>query len=333
MGLRWGSVIDAVASAHEVDSMPHKSPERAKICLGRRMVDLACVDCGRIDRVLPGPYKNGLLRRCRPCALKDIHARCKAGISGKVDVECSVCKAAMKCFRSDRAYLAKTMTCSEECRRARRRRGPDHPQWKGNTHAVYYGADWRKQSAAARVRDGNMCRECGILRAQYGREFDVHHIVRFLSFASSAEANVLTNLITLCRTCHRRADVAQHAELKAAGIELNGQRKSRRRTYPLFERMANVVCLFARNWGESYNVKSNQMIEGECVGGLVASIYAINYNGSLRRSRGLRDVPDRGQITSYRRFTSEVEADCWRFTLEGEAAADPRPPSAGTIAR
>lgn len=188
---------------------------------------------------------------------------------------------------------------------------------------MYYGANWRAQCKAARLRDGDACRECGVTRAEYKREFDVHHIVRFLSFASAAEANVLSNLITLCRTCHRRADVAQHAELKAAGVELNGQRRSRRRTYPLFERMADVVRLFARNW---HVAQAGEEIEGENVGGLVAALYAMNYeSSSVRRTRGLRVTPDRAQVVSYRRFTSEIEADCWRFTLADADAPDPRP--------
>lgn len=292
---------------------------------------MPCADCGRVQKRNPKHYVNGQTPRCPSCSSKAVHRAKAAGerMGDVVDRPCIVCATVVS---RSRAYLSriKQTTCSAACLRkarqdrliyAERRKGSEHPDWKGHV-AVYYGADWRRQSAAARLRDNDTCRECGTTRAEHRRALDVHHIVRFLDFASHVDANELSNLITLCRTCHRRADVAQHQEKRAAGVELNGQRRSRRRTYPLFATMAEVVRLFVRNW---HVATVPGTIEGENVGGLIAAIYAMNYKCSVRRTRGLSVAPDRAQVTSHRRFTSEIEADCWRFTLQGSTTPDPRP--------
>ena len=41
-------------------------------------------------------------------------------------------------------------------------------------------------------------------------------------------------------------------------------------------------------------------------------------------SRGLAYAPDLCQISSIATANAEIEADCWRFTLAGETAPDPR---------
>lgn len=314
--------------------MPYKSPKRraecAKALYDKQLVEMPCVDCGRVQKRNPALYRNGQVPRCPSCKTKALHRAKLAGdhIGATVERSCVVCHATV--VRSQ-AYLTriKATTCSAACLgvarrtglvRVGRRRGADHPNWKGHA-AVYYGADWRKQSAAARQRDNDTCRDCGTTRAEHKRALDVHHIVRFLDFASHVDANNLSNLITLCRTCHRRADVAQHKEKRADGVELSGPRRSRRRTYPLFASMSEVVRLFTRNWQAA---SAHETIEGESVGGLIAAIYATNYKSSVRRTRGLSIAPDRAQVNSHRRFTSEIEADCWAFVLEGSTAPDPR---------
>lgn len=315
--------------------MPYKSvkrrAERAKALYEQKLVEMPCTDCGHVQKRNPVHYRNGQIPRCPSCNTKEVHRARTAGerVGILIDRPCVVCAAKVS---RDSKYLLriKVTTCSIACLRIAqrtgiihtkpRKKGPEHPDWKGHV-AVYYGADWRKQSAAARLRDNDTCRHCNTTRAEHRRALDVHHVVRFLDFISSVEANDLSNLITLCRKCHRRADVAQHKEKRAAGIELSGQRRSRRRTYPLFASMSEVVRLFVRNW---HAVEARGTIEGECVGGLIAALYAMNYKVSVRRSRGLSITPDRAQVISHRRFTSEIESDCWAFTLEGQTASDTR---------
>jgi DEAD/DEAH box helicase domain-containing protein len=51
-----------------------------------------------------------------------------------------------------------------------------------------------------------------------GRTHDVHHKVPFRMFASPEHANQLTNLITLCPACHRRAEAAVRVRSGLAGL-------------------------------------------------------------------------------------------------------------------
>lgn len=84
--------------------------------------------------------------------------------------------------------------------------------WRGG-RAYYYGPDWLEQSEKARKRDGHRCRHCDIKQEKVSRKLDVHHIKPFNSFGyvpdkneNHKRANALTNLITLCSACHRKAE-------------------------------------------------------------------------------------------------------------------------------
>lgn len=79
-----------------------------------------------------------------------------------------------------------------------------------------YGPDWPSISLAVRTRDGFRCRVCGA--PESGREHDVHHKIPFRAFASAAEANRLENLVTLCRTDHRRAEQNVRIRSGLAGV-------------------------------------------------------------------------------------------------------------------
>lgn len=87
-----------------------------------------------------------------------------------------------------------------------------------------YGPSWAAARDAARTRDGHRCRQCGAPERN-GRRHDVHHIKPFRTFGYipgenrvDREANDLDNLITLCTTCHHRAEAAQGARTALAGM-------------------------------------------------------------------------------------------------------------------
>lgn len=79
-----------------------------------------------------------------------------------------------------------------------------------------YGPTWAKQRRLARARDSYYCQMCGA--PEQGREHDVHHKIPFRTFASAEQANQLTNLITLCHACHRRAETAVRVRSGLAGL-------------------------------------------------------------------------------------------------------------------
>ncbi|HSJ56986.1 MAG TPA: Zn-binding domain-containing protein, partial [Anaerolineae bacterium] len=75
------------------------------------------------------------------------------------------------------------------------------------------GPNWEAQRHAARARDGYHCRHCGAPERP-DRAHDVHHVEPFRTFGyvrgkndHHLEANRLENLVTLCRSCHRRVEV------------------------------------------------------------------------------------------------------------------------------
>lgn len=80
----------------------------------------------------------------------------------------------------------------------------------------YYGPEWPSIRESVRFRDQYRCRNCGA--HEDGKSHHVHHLVPFKTFLSVQDANQLTNLITLCPTCHRVAEVNLHMQSGLAGI-------------------------------------------------------------------------------------------------------------------
>lgn len=94
--------------------------------------------------------------------------------------------------------------CSAECAGVAKR-GEDHPNWKGGA-SVQYGPNWETQKRKAKDRDQHTCQLCGY---ESGGDtlLDVHHIIPYREFDDDWEtANVLDNLISLCRPCHVKVE-------------------------------------------------------------------------------------------------------------------------------
>ncbi len=98
-----------------------------------------------------------------------------------------------------------------------------------------YGPDWPRIRLAVRTRDGFRCQICGAPEA--GREHDVHHKIPFRDFMKRSaasldvamqnqeilrstlqQANQLDNLITLCPSCHRKAEQNVRIRSGLAGL-------------------------------------------------------------------------------------------------------------------
>lgn len=79
-----------------------------------------------------------------------------------------------------------------------------------------YGPDWGRIRDRARARDGYRCQVCGTVEST--RQHDVHHKTPFRSFTSTAEANRLDNLTTLCNSCHRKVEQNVRIRSGLAGL-------------------------------------------------------------------------------------------------------------------
>lgn len=95
-----------------------------------------------------------------------------------------------------------------------------------------YGPNWQQQRQKALQRDDYRCQTCGAGpdfvghdRPQSGLGLHVHHIRPFRDFGyvpeqneSYLQANRLDNLITLCASCHRRAEEGQRTRSALSGL-------------------------------------------------------------------------------------------------------------------
>ena len=96
-------------------------------------------------------------------------------------------------------------------------KGSNHPNWQGGkallNNVSNRGPNWSKQRSAAIKRDGRRCADCGIseddCREKYGRGLDVDHVVPFHNFSSYKKANSLSNLRSLCASCHRISEATR----------------------------------------------------------------------------------------------------------------------------
>jgi DEAD/DEAH box helicase domain-containing protein len=86
--------------------------------------------------------------------------------------------------------------------------------WK-NDH-ISYGPNWEHQRNDTRARDQYRCQVCDA--PETDREHDVHHKIPFRTFPSYEMSNRLDNLITLCQTCHRRAESAVRIRSGLSGL-------------------------------------------------------------------------------------------------------------------
>jgi DEAD/DEAH box helicase domain-containing protein len=99
----------------------------------------------------------------------------------------------------------------------------DEGWWVGE-HVESRGPTWPRQRDRARARDHYRCRWCGAPERP-GRSHDVHHIVPFREFgwrsgenSNDEQANQLSNLLTLCASCHRRAEQQVAVQSTLAGL-------------------------------------------------------------------------------------------------------------------
>lgn len=68
-----------------------------------------------------------------------------------------------------------------------------------------YGPDWNRLRQKILLRDNYTCRSCG--KTFDVSELHVHHLQPFRTFADPAMANQPSNLVTLCASCHHKAEI------------------------------------------------------------------------------------------------------------------------------
>lgn len=193
--------------------------------LARSRYDASIIKCcsKKCRNILIGEYakrerKEGFVYQCANCGktIRDFPSRaraikfCNKECYTKYQRRNSIIKTCKYCKKSFRTLYARKNRkyCSHKCYLDKLREGgEEHSAWNGGC-AYYYGPNWQDQNEKARKRDNYTCQVCGKHQNDNYRDLDVHHIKRFqeFGFEKYEQANHLSNLITLCPTCHQKVE-------------------------------------------------------------------------------------------------------------------------------
>jgi 5-methylcytosine-specific restriction endonuclease McrA len=160
----------------------------------RTQVEIACEVCARLFKIKPYRLRKGKVFCSYACKV--------AGLGGgSTLVYCDQCGEEI---HRKNAEVKQHNFCSRPCMgkwQSEHIKGENSPSWRGG-YQPYYGADWKTNRRLACERDGHICQACGSVD-----DLEVHHIKPVRLFPNTNDANGLTNLVTLCRFCHVKADV------------------------------------------------------------------------------------------------------------------------------
>lgn len=164
-------------------------------------VDKSCLFCSKMFKTHRWKGRKGWGLYCsNKCRLYASRTR--------IEKECPVCGTL---FTAELNILKKGngKYCSRKCWSISYT-GEGNPRWKGGRRTLEdrsgKGKSWKKQAAKARKRDKYICQDCGKTQLELRSTLHVHHIIPFWNFTSVRKANLLTNLRSLCGSCHKKAE-------------------------------------------------------------------------------------------------------------------------------
>lgn len=167
-------------------------------------INKLCINCGKAFTVIPSQsHVNCCSNKCKGKYYSGHRSQSwKGGATHCAGCNQLIHRPPYRIQRSEKLY------CSKSCYSqwmSDNLTGESSATWKGGPG--YYGPNWKRQSAAARSRDGYKCQVCGVHEKKLGRKLDVHHIVPLRTFGNDYTlANQLSNLICLCDSCHKKAE-------------------------------------------------------------------------------------------------------------------------------
>lgn len=125
-----------------------------------------------------------------------------------ITMNCKVCNKPYQ-TTTHHVRLRGSSCCSRECvaiLQSQLKRKDGNPNYRGGT-ILYRGANWGRQSRKALKRDGDKCQICHKKVNRKKHDYGIHHIIAFRLFDGNyVQANQLSNLITLCSSCHARVE-------------------------------------------------------------------------------------------------------------------------------
>lgn len=167
-------------------------------------VTFQCTYCKAGFQALKGE-RRGKRKYCsKECATND----------GRAEAQCGYCGNGLTVWKW-KVLNRKRVFCNKQCMNkwnSENKSGEQHHLWKGG-RVPYYGPNWNAVRRKVRERDGYRCQHCGMTQEENGRELDVHHLTPIRAFGYKVgendnykQANQMSNLISLCMSCHRRAE-------------------------------------------------------------------------------------------------------------------------------
>jgi DEAD/DEAH box helicase domain-containing protein len=161
-----------------------------------------------------------------------------------------------------------------------------------NADANDYGPQWEEIRQRVLRRDGDGCQVCG--RTGFGSVLHVHHIQPFRSFADRETANQLENLITLCPTCHRKAESSVRIRSGMAGL-----------SYVLHNLAPLLIMCDQEDIGVHYDPNAT------LGGGQPTVVFYDNIPGGLGLSENLYELHHELMMQGYETITAcECEDGC-----------------------
>lgn len=121
----------------------------------------------------------------------------------RITTNCEQCGSILRIHEWRRARNSYRVFCSSACYGqwlSENIVGENHHQWKGGS--LDYGTGWWKARREALERDDYRCVRCEKTADELEQNPDVHHIKPVREFENPEEAHTLTNLVSLCRSCH-----------------------------------------------------------------------------------------------------------------------------------
>jgi len=178
-----------------------------------------CSNCDETFEKLPSQMTDSDTQFCSDECMGEWMEENKSGSDspawegGAKTFTCIVCGDQFERYEVDETPTDKHY-CSPECFgewMSENNVGENHPLWKEeNTQNTYYGPNWLSKRKRVIQRDNYECQDCGISRndhyANYNKDLEVHHKTPIRTFEDTADANKLSNLITLCTTCHMKRE-------------------------------------------------------------------------------------------------------------------------------
>lgn len=178
-------------------------------------VEIECEQCGEKFKVNQYQEERGREFCSQECFFKyrsnnikgEDHPLWEEG----VELECEWCG---DIFKVKKSIAENRRFCCERCYMdwlsdkysGERWVGEDNPMYTDseNSHDRYYGRNWSSQRDKAKERDNYECQICNSTQ-----DLEVHHKKPIINFDRSnddwyEDANDLDNLITLCRSCHKK---------------------------------------------------------------------------------------------------------------------------------